>query len=479
MEVIAKQICNGCEQSVSKIKKRYKGKKYCSTCYVRIFKKSFCPTCGALARLSRDDDQAKCNQCIKKQPCIRCNSTNKPIGKLTEYGVVCNSCSVYFRKVEQCERCKIPSQKLTRISRFKDDLRVCTKCATRDYETCPFCRKYRLLELDENGSKICTKCKVNDSKPCLSCMKMIAAGCSDLCDDCYWNENLWKKYNKNIGLFEYSFLITQYKNYTFWLANQVGIHKAALYLNKHTHFFIKTEMLWSDSFPDANHLLSILRANGLRKFELVMQWMDEVNGIRIPSISKKECSEKDQTRKLIESLPQASLAYDVVTAYKQRLDVKISQGVTSARSVRLAIKPAVALMLSISQDGTLLPNLEHIKLYLSECLGQTAALTGFINFLDDQYNTNIDYISFKKSSFIQDARKKNLENDLIEMISSTQSVDTLVWAKKGMQFFHDMGYKQTLGVKAEMIVEVQDGYNVLYNNQNYWLPKSIDYFHKK
>ena len=95
-EVIAEQVCNGCEKSVPQIKKRYMGKKYCSTCYVRIFKKCLCPSCGLFARLPKHDDQAICNECIKKQPCIRCNLTNKPIGKLTEYGVVCNSCSVYL-----------------------------------------------------------------------------------------------------------------------------------------------------------------------------------------------------------------------------------------------------------------------------------------------------------------------------------------------------------------------------------------------
>ena len=168
--------CHGCNQPVSFIKKRYKGKKYCSTCYARIFKKRLCPSCGDFARLPRDDEQAICNECIKKQPCIRCNQTNKPIGKLTEYGVVCNSCSVYFRPIEPCERCGTPSQKMTRISRFNDDLRVCPKCATRDYETCPSCQKHRLLESDVSGQRMCKKCRDKPQKFCKACHSMIAAG---------------------------------------------------------------------------------------------------------------------------------------------------------------------------------------------------------------------------------------------------------------------------------------------------------------
>ncbi|CAA6835062.1 FIGfam110555 [Acinetobacter baumannii ATCC 17978] len=86
-ENVTEHDCHGCNQAVSFIKKRYKGKKYCSTCYARIFKRRICSGCGDFARLPRDDEQAICNECIKKQPCIRCNQSNKPIGKLTEYGV--------------------------------------------------------------------------------------------------------------------------------------------------------------------------------------------------------------------------------------------------------------------------------------------------------------------------------------------------------------------------------------------------------
>ncbi|QXR19622.1 transposase [Acinetobacter variabilis] len=394
----SRQVCNGCAKTVLKIKKKYKDKKYCSTCYARIFKKRPCPSCGVLARLSKNDSKAKCNECIKKQPCIRCNLTNRPIGKLTQYGVVCNSCSVYFRMIQQCERCNAPSQKLTKISRFKDDLRVCPKCATRDYETCPFCHKYRLLELDENGVKKCKRCKNYKDKPCLICNKLIAAGCGDVCEDCYWYKNLWQKYNQNLSIFESPFLKQQYKKYTSWLMNEVGTHKAALYLNKHTYFFIKSKMLWMESIPTANELLSQLRTHGLRKFELIIRWLDESYDLQILSTSKRECSEQDQTRLLIESLSQLSIAYKVVNSYKKKLDNKMKQGLTSARSVRLAIKPAVALMLLTDQGGELLPDLKSVKEYLVAFPGQAAALHGFINFLNDEYNTNIDYVTIKKVS---------------------------------------------------------------------------------
>lgn len=93
------------------------------------------------------------------------------------------------------------------------------------------------------------KCRDKPQKSCKACHCMIAAGCADLCDDCYWHQNLWNKFDQNQKVFESSDLKQQYENYIGWLEKKVGSHKAALYINKHTHFFIKTEIDWNQSVP--------------------------------------------------------------------------------------------------------------------------------------------------------------------------------------------------------------------------------------
>lgn len=473
-ENIIEHDCHGCKQSVVAIKKRYKGKKYCSTCYARIFKRRLCPSCGDFARLPRDDEQAVCIKCIKKQPCIRCNQSNKPIGTLTEYGVVCNSCSIYFRPVEPCERCGTPSQKLTRISRFNDDLRVCPKCATRDYETCPSCQKHRLLESDESGKRKCKKCRDNPQKSCRACHCMIAAGCADLCENCYWHKNLWNKFDKNSIAFESIYLKQQYESYLDWLEKKVGSHKAALYINKHTHFFLKTEMYWKNSVPTSIQLLTVLRSSGLRKFELVMQWFQDVHEITVDTNNKNTCSERDQMEKLVQSISQPSLAYDVVIEYKNKLEEKMKRGKTSIRSARLAVKPAVALMLSMGQENSQLPTLEHIKTYLSDYSGQAVALTGFINFLNENYGTSIDYLAFKKSDFLKTKCKQKLEKEIIALnkVDLSNSEELIDWVRKGLRYFHQLSYIDALKVKKDMVIEMNDGFTVNLNGQSYWLPKN-------
>lgn len=471
MTKVVDQHCDSCGKCVVNIKKKYKGKKFCATCYARVFSKRLCLGCGEFARLPKNDDEARCNECIKKQPCIRCNLSNKPIGKLTEYGPVCNSCSVYFRAIEPCERCGKPSQKLTRVTRFNDDLRVCPKCASRDYETCPSCHKYRLLELTPNGLKVCKKCQDQPEKQCLNCEEMIAAGCGDLCDSCYWHKNLWFKVNQNSNLFESNYLKNIYLQYIEWLENKVGANKAALYISKHTHFFVQTESLWKDSVPTAHQLLAILRSSGLRKFELVMLWLHEHFSIQISVDKKNDVSEIDQLEKLIASLPQPSLGFETISAYKNQLESKISHGKTSIRSVRLAVKPAVALLMHMNQGCDQLPSLKDVKSYLTEYSGQAAALTGYVNFLNENYDTSIDYLALKKSNFLNQKRKENLERTIVNQGGLKDPKNVLERVRAGLQYFHQISYVDTLKVKIEMIEETNSDYEILLNNKIYWLPK--------
>jgi len=303
---------------------------------------------------------------------------------------------------------------------------------------------------------------------------MIAAGCADLCDDCYWHQNLWNKFDQNQKVFESSYLKQQYENYTGWLEKKVGSHKAALYINKHIHFFMKTEIDWNQSVPTPKQLLVRLRSSGLRKFELVMQWLEEVHDIRIDTDNKKSCSERDQMEKLVQHILQPSLAYDVVLEYKNKLEEKIKRGDTSIRSARLAVKTAVALMLSIEQEDIQLPNLEHIKAYLSDYSGQAAALTGFINFLNENYGTSIDYLTLKKSEFLNVKRKLKLENKIAELTHTNlaNSNDMVSWVRSGLRYFHQLPYVDAVKVKAEMVREVDDGYEIELKGQSYWLPKN-------
>lgn len=60
-----------------------------------------------------------------------------------------------------------------------------------------------------------------------------------------------------------------------------------LYISISILIFIKSKMLWMESIPTANELLSQLRTHGLRKFELIIRWLDESYDLQILSTSKR------------------------------------------------------------------------------------------------------------------------------------------------------------------------------------------------
>jgi hypothetical protein len=161
-------------------------------------------------------------------------------------------------------------------------------------------------------------------------------------------------------------------------------------------------------------------------------------------------------------------------SYKSELDIKMKDGKTSIRSIKLAIKPAVALMHYVCASGATLPNLDHVKAYLIDFSGQATALTGFINFLNKNFDTSIDYLAFKKSKNFNEKRKQKVEKKIIELIDKPldKKEDVLSWVKNSLRYFHNLPYVESLKVKFEMITETDDGYTILLQKHCYWLPKN-------
>lgn len=464
--------CDSCGRTDRKIKKRYKGLKYCVNCYARLFKNINCFQCGLPSRLPKFETNAICVNCLKSKPCIRCGLEIKNLGKITAYGAVCNSCSIYYREYKRCEKCRKISQKLTSISRFKDGLQVCPQCATRDYETCSSCHKYRLLEIDSSGRKICQKCLSDAPKNCINCSKMISPGCGRYCDECMWNNNFLKRIELNRMLFENQYLREEFSKYAYWLKEKIGPHKAALVINKHSVFFYKTQNLWIDTIPAYIDLLTLLRAHGLRKYQLVIEWLINIYGMQIDTKAKEQCSEIDQIENLIKKLSGKFFIQTIVLNYKSELLNKFQLKNINFRSIRLAIKPAVELMLLTESLEEKIPHIEIVKKYLTLHLGQAAALTGFINFLNNNYNAQINYQKFLKSDQFKRLKKAKIETEIMELLLR-DSFDLLKWVKLGLMYFHNVSRKVAMHTTLDMVSTAEDGFSIQHGNQIYWLPSKI------
>jgi hypothetical protein len=119
------------------------------------------------------------------------------------------------------------------------------------------------------------------------------------------------------------------------------------------------------------------------------------------------------------------------------------------KSVRLALQPAVGLLL---QRINQIPTQSEVGMYLAERSGQRAALTGFINYLNKNYDLNlICGHSEKEKIQAQQRKQKNLENEMIVFIIKSReeqnSIHIIDWIRLSMQYFHDCSYKTSLNLR--------------------------------
>ncbi|WP_459178177.1 hypothetical protein, partial [Neisseria chenwenguii] len=151
--------CSQCGKSVAKYHRVFKDDGYCTTCYAREFKLKPCAKCGEVHRLPRKIKDAVCDKCRTDKPCIRCSKQEYHLGKLTQYGPVCNSCAHYFREKKACDDCGMLTTRLSRLDKSGKGKQLCPCCytAAKGYQTCPKCKKYRLL-VETGDSMICKKC---------------------------------------------------------------------------------------------------------------------------------------------------------------------------------------------------------------------------------------------------------------------------------------------------------------------------------
>ena len=108
--------------------------------------------------------------------------------------------------------------------------------------------------------------------------------------------------------------------------------------------------------------------------------------------------------------------------------------------------------------------------YLAKNPSHYAALTGFINFLNKKYETDIPYSQIKNSNFLSNKSKANLEKEIMLMIATGNQTDILNWAKLCLRYFHSMKYHQVIKIKEDQIIIAPDGYDIQINNTVYWIP---------
>lgn len=466
-----KKTCDECGRAVAKIKRVFNGIRYCAACYERVFVKKPCAQCTLPFRLPKNNDAAICDNCEKAKPCVRCGRSNLVIGKMTVYGPVCNSCSVYFRTPRPCGICQRPSIRLSEVGRLGIKVQLCERCARSDYRSCGRCGRHRLLVATQNELEICKKCATHEDTLCGFCGIAVPAGRGAQCERCYWEKTLKNRIVLNKSAFSNIVMERNFELFGTWLLQRIGAHKAALTINKYVPFFQEVEKKWN-KIPSYEFLLEAFGQESLKKLKPALEWMSSQKLLLLNDEAKQVHLDERLIGRYLDSVPQQSLARVPLNRYRDYLIEKKQIGKTSLRSIRLALRPAATLQKMAYESGLEFPTQMQLDTFLVERPGQEAAITGFINFLIKENALNLELrVDSKKHKA---HRRKLLEKSIVNLIMSGRKDEGALkkWIKISLEYFHGVPKSTAAKISHEAVVENEDGsYTIRIGGEDYWIPE--------
>lgn len=458
--------CSACDRSMKKAHRVYLSRRYCNTCYARLFKPRLCPGCGNSARLPIFHPAAVCHSCITSVPCMRCERIGRPVGRLTPEGVACNSCAHYFTEPRHCEVCNALSTRLSKKIIDDQEMRCCPKCAS-NAETCPSCRRYRVLIDGRDGVRECHRCAHLGEIECRSCGELSPAGYGSECEKCRDRRTFYKRLQMNVQALSRDAFREAYLAYGEWLINKIGPKRAALLINRHLKSFTEMNAQWI-CLPTYQQLLEGKGAQWIRRAELPMEWMAEERGMRVDETLKEEVTELGRIEAIVASMPSED-GEKLLQGYRVHLESNPNKRANSLRSVRMAMRSAANLVLVSEAAGRPTPSSESLRLLLAETPGVAASLASFISFLNASYELSIVFPKDNRDAI--KLRRKRSEQMLKSLMGEAASgVDVLDrWPAAALGYFHGVTRVSKKGMTLTSDPE-KNGLIVTLKGKEYWIP---------
>ncbi len=449
-----KQVCDECGRGMLKAHRVEAGRRFCGTCYQRVFERRQCSKCGVLNRLPKSDPNALCRECVKDAPCARCGKVEYKIGKITAFGPVCNSCSVYFRPTKSVE---VPAEQIDAEP-------------PSDRGTCHDCRRYRSLSASPEGRRLCSACLTLGTIPCPCCGTDMPAGRGNSCEECYWKATYLKRLRLDEAGLSSSQFVQLFRAFGMWLLEQVPAQKAALTIHGYFPFFYEVEKRWGE-IPSYSQLLIHFTAEGLRRVRLPMRWLSETAKVVVDAQEREDASDLRRVADIVASLPAKTPAGLVLAAYSRELQSKSAAGRISIRTVRLALRPAASLMATCEENGFQLPGQAALDRYLLNAPGQKASITGFVSFMNSHHAANLVIrVDEKKTQLL---RRRRLEAELVTLLEGDRRDEEFKaeWISISLAYFHGLPRRSVKGLKGMSVSSDAEGnFSVVLNGKTYWFP---------
>jgi len=456
------EYCCHCSGEIKHSKFYQLGKMYCSSCYSLYYKLRECVACGKKRRISCKIDVPLCKQCeFQGAVCIKCEGEIGKVGLVHVDGPVCHSCVVYYMPLKKCDWCGGSRIGVSKRRLERGEALICNSCFTGTLPTCSSCGyKRKAFFYDFSKKPQCRIC-IEETRLCRECALEIPAGSGHYCIECSYSRTLNRRIKKGaITLSPY--FSDLFKDFGEWLMDRRGVGFSAAHINKYLPYFSNLDELAKklERRPNYREIVARFTVAMTRKNLLVTVFLDEFGVVMVDQSIKDEYSNLDMIERHMDKFDKNSAYYAMLEAYYFELLGRLESSKTTVRSLRLAMTPAVKLLLACEHFGIEKPTNDMLDGVMWVSPGQRSAITGFVNFLNRKYGLNLA-LSSRSELVIEKPKetKMQLKDRLIRMLrqpvlSENYSHDLLILS---LAYFHKLVVPDNAWVECEMVKRDMSG----------------------
>ena len=451
--------CDQCKQYSDHFPRRYRGKRFCGSCYWYFFIKRECSECHQIKRIHRAEKRPLCYHCYSKvTPCARCGRIGRPVGKCLETGILCNSCANAFRPDGKCSLCgRIATVSIGK--KFGIDKPICDTCRNRLHSKCPNCGIRGVLHETDSGMHLCYRCANGITYYCKSCHEPIKGAEKSYCKQCYAIRRNDKRTEINAASFSTLETEKLFRDFIDWLTNNVGPEKSAQTQNRYAEFFIAIQHA-PTNWPSDVFFLTTIDGGFLRKSSKPRLYLESI-GVRFDASALKDAMDLrtiNNNLMLIRHNCGDKYLAQVNSFFDNRLE-EYRGGKTKMLTIRIESSAVMRLFEYFVKLKDLDISLRAIS---TESPGLRCTLVAFLHFLSTHHNETFAF------------PKTDIEQRLVYLVRSfrgreVSSRHLTFYGHLCMAVFHSLEMNPNNHLDISI---AGDGFNVLFGGQNYWIPSS-------
>jgi len=350
---------------------------------------------------------------------------------------------------------------------------------SKKYKPCSHCHYRREpFTFTLHKKPLCKICSIEYERVCKQCHQKFPAGFGTICTTCHYE----KTFTHRLELFSqhYSTQIQPYFiGFAYWLKKRRGVIYSAKNLQKYVAYFNKINTLTNNlqTFPTYKQLLNFITDATHKKNYLIHIYLNEIGIITIKKNLTEEYTNHRLIQKYLQHFKKGTLSYNLIHNYYNTLLLRLQNKKTTIHSIRLSLTPAVKFLKYCQYFQEKTPTQYALEGYLFIYYGQKATLTGFINFISNTYQYELDIKIISKPrlktpkishQILKDRVIKMMQNPHDKHFKEAYIFRTIIG------YFHWVYIPQNVFLSVKNIHKAKDGnYYITFCGESFYLPNKV------